>query len=69
MVAPNFNRRKIVTASDRYRDRALKLCQRANAVRDRNVRVEYESLAFAYMSLAEQAERELAGWVENSGLR
>jgi len=44
--------------SRRYREVALELCQRANSVQDPDLRAEYEALAFSYMCLAEQAERE-----------
>jgi hypothetical protein len=40
-------------ASDQFRYTALRLCHKANDVQNANVRVEYESLAFAYMSIAE----------------
>jgi hypothetical protein len=51
-------------ASDEYRNTALKLCQRANGVQELDIKVEYESLAFAYMCLAEQADRESTEWAE-----
>ena len=56
-------------ASYKYRDVALKLCQKANSVQDLDLRVEYEALAFAYMCLAEQAGREPAEWAECRDLR
>ena len=52
-------------ASDQYRNAALRLCQRANGVRSLDVRVEYESLAFEYMFLAERADREAVEWGES----
>lgn len=53
--------------SDVYRREALRLCQKANAQPDFDLRVEYESLAFAYMCLAEQTERDLLEWDESGG--
>lgn len=50
--------------SDEYREKALRLCQRANAIADLDLKVEYESLAFTFMCLAEQADREIAEWAE-----
>ena len=52
--------------SDVYRHEALRLCQKANAQPDFELRVEYESLAFAYMCLAEQTERDLLEWDESA---
>jgi hypothetical protein len=51
-----------MSASDIYRQRALELCQRANAQSNFDIRTEYESLAFAYMCLAEQIENDLLEW-------
>jgi hypothetical protein len=51
-----------MSASDIYRQRALELCQRANAQSNFDIRTEYESLAFAYMCLAEQTESDLLEW-------
>ena len=50
--------------SGECRQRALRLCERANVILDVNLRVEYESLAFAYMCLAEQMDAESAEWAE-----
>jgi hypothetical protein len=61
---PFLSRSKAMKASDQYRNAALRLCQRANGIRSLDVRVEYESLAFAYMCLAEQADREAEEWAE-----
>jgi len=47
-----------VNTSDECRREALRLCEQANLIRDVNIRVEYESLAFAYMCLAEQMDSE-----------
>lgn len=44
-------------AVDEYRRKALELCARANQQSDYSLRVEYETLAFLYMELAEKAER------------
>ena len=51
-------------ASDECRQQALRLCERANVVHDSNLRVEYESLAFAYMCLAEQMDADCSEWSE-----
>ena len=51
-------------ASDEYRIKALRLCRRAKSTSDPDVKVEYESLAFAYLCLAEQADCESAEWAE-----
>jgi hypothetical protein len=50
--------------SDACRHQALKLCKQANAIEDPDLRVEYESLAFAYMCLAEQMDAERSEWAE-----
>jgi hypothetical protein len=49
-------------ASDVYRHKALELCQKANTQSDFDLRVEYEALAFAYMCLADQTERDWVEW-------
>jgi hypothetical protein len=51
-------------ASDECRQQALRLCERANVVHDFNLRVEYESLAFAYMCLAAQMDADCSEWSE-----
>ena len=48
--------------SDECRRQALRLCERANFIRDFDLRVEYETLAFAYMCLAEQMETGCPEW-------
>jgi hypothetical protein len=53
-----------VKQSDEYREKALRLCQRANAVPDLDLKVEYEALAFTFMCLAEQVDSEMAEWAE-----
>jgi hypothetical protein len=58
------NRRRAMQASDEYRVEALRLCRRATGISDPDMKVEYESLAFAYMCLAQQADCELAEWAE-----
>ena len=50
--------------SDECRRQALRLCERANFIRDFDLRVEYETLAFAYMCLAEQMETGCPEWAE-----
>jgi hypothetical protein len=49
-------------ASDEFRDKAFKLCQCANGLQDLESKVEYESLAFVYMCLADQVESESVEW-------
>ena len=44
--------------SQKYRQKALELCKRANSVRVHALKTEYEALAFSYMRLAEDAERD-----------
>jgi hypothetical protein len=45
-------------ASQEYRKKALELCNRANSVRVHALKTEYEALAFSYMRLAEDADRD-----------
>lgn len=45
-------------ASQEYRQKALELCNRANSVRVHALKAEYEALAFSYMRLAEDADRD-----------
>ena len=49
-------------SSDEFRDKAFSLCQCANRIQDLDSKVEYESLAFVYMCLADQVESELIEW-------
>jgi hypothetical protein len=44
-------------AGDHYRARAAELSAKAQAETAPAIRVEYENLAFAYLRLAEQADR------------
>jgi len=51
-----------MSSGDEYRHKALVLCGKANHEQRPEIRREYENLAFAYMRLAEIAERDwLAG--------
>lgn len=43
--------------AEEYRQKAVELCSKAKQQSDFAVRVEYESLAFHYMDLADQIER------------
>lgn len=47
-------------SAESYRQKALKLCAIANETNDPFIRAEIESLAFAYMLLAEKAEQSAA---------
>lgn len=47
-------------SAESYRQKALKLCAIANQTSDPFIRAELESLAFAYMRLAEEAEQPAA---------
>jgi hypothetical protein len=47
-----------VLESQKYRQKALELCKRANSVRVHALKTEYEALAFSYMRLAEDADRD-----------
>jgi hypothetical protein len=47
-----------VRASEEYRQKALELCNRANSARVHALKAEYEALAFSYMRLAEDADRD-----------
>ena len=51
-----------MSESDVYRQKALQLCQKANAQATFELRVEYESLAFVYMCLAEETDRDHLEW-------
>ena len=51
-----------MSASNAYRQKALELCQKANAQSNFDLRTEYESLAFAYMCVAEQMDSDLLEW-------
>ncbi len=42
---------------DEYRLKALELCQKANGELSHKLKSEYEHLAFAYLRLAEMADR------------
>jgi hypothetical protein len=53
-----------MTAGDRYRAKALELLARAEVENSPLLKVEFESLAAAYLRLAEQAERNDALIVE-----
>lgn len=44
-------------SAEQYRQNALRLCAFANETSDPLIRAELESLAFAYMRLAEKAEQ------------
>jgi hypothetical protein len=46
-----------MTPGDRYRAKALELLARAEVERDPQLRTEFETLAAAFLRLAEQAER------------
>lgn len=45
-------------SQEEYRRKAAELCSRANQQINLELKVEYENLAFAYMRLAELAERD-----------
>ena len=49
-----------MTPGDRYRAKALELLARAEVERDPQLRTEFETLAAAFLRLAEQAERNAA---------
>jgi hypothetical protein len=53
-----------VTTGDEYRTKALELLARAEVESSSSLKVEFESLAAAYLRLAEQAERNEALIVE-----
>lgn len=44
-------------SGDEYRRKAVELCEKANRESKTELKKEYEVLAFAYMQLAEMAER------------
>jgi len=46
-----------MTPGERYRGKALELLARAEVERDPQLRTEFETLAAAFLRLAEQAER------------
>ena len=46
-----------MASGDEYRCKALELCERANEEQELEVRREFESVATAYMRLAEMADR------------
>jgi hypothetical protein len=56
-----------VRASQEYRQKALELCNRANSVRVHALKTEYEALAFSYMRLAEDADRDATGKTTQPG--
>ena len=51
-----------MSKSEIYRQRALQLCERANAQPTFDLRTEYEALAFAYMCLAREIETDFLEW-------
>jgi hypothetical protein len=53
-----------MAAGDNYRAKALELLAQAETERDQAARAELESLAAAYLRLAEQAERNSALTIE-----
>lgn len=46
-------------SGDEYRRKAVELCDKANREPKTELKKEYEILAFAYMQLAEMAERDV----------
>jgi len=55
-------RRVEMSASDIYRNKAIRLCERANEEPNLDIRTKYKSLAFAYMCLAREVESEILEW-------
>jgi len=53
-----------MAAGDRYRAKALEILARADGENEQTVKAELESLAAAFLRLAEQAERNAALTIE-----